>query len=444
MSEQDGERCSICLEAMATSGEHQITSLECGHMFGFRCIKQWLLDKHSGSLCPTCRRLCDPEKLRKLQWDGSVPIDNQHLEELRTRKEELLAANKTLVRQVGERERDLSICNGELARSRRRYPGLGKRTVVMRRPMTRAGMLLEKKVKNARKLCVTSRCIIVGCEGQNKDEYGVEFWEIENMSHSKFVRIHGAGINDISVSPFDQQTIATVGMDKKVVVTSLRTGQATLECSFANGVMVCEWVEHSTIAVGGAGGKLYLVNGRGEVAFETVLGKGPPILALCRLSGSHLLVCTPVLTKVFNFATLRFEDGEYPGATAVKSSDQGDIIMMCREGSKVFAEIGRFNTSQTLEITRLIPIKKHDTRATPGILRVARQLFYALPDEQLCDFSLFSLELGEQNIWAQYQRMFACPSHPTPILDLCLVQLVDFIVVSLSSQVLKVFALPIT
>ena len=118
--------------------------------------------------------------------------------------------------------------------------------------------------------------------------------------------------------------------------------------------------------------------------------------------------------------------------------------MMCREGSKVFAEIGRFNTSQTLEITRLIPIKKHDTRATPGILRVARQLFYALPDEQLCDFSLCSLELGEQNIWAQYQRMFACPSHPTPILDLCLVQLVDFIVVSLSSQVLKVFALPIT
>ena len=442
MSDAAGERCPICLEAMGTSGDHQITSLTCGHMFGFQCIAQWLRDPSSASKCPTCRRYCDQDKMRRLIWDGSVPIDNQYLEELRRRKEDLITSNRSLLRQVGERERDLNICNGELARSRRK-PLNAKRSRIISKPVARAGLLLEKQLKNARKMCLTPKLIIVARDGDRNMEYGVEVWEIENLSTSKFIPIHQAPISDICVSPFDQQTISTVGIDKRVVVTSLRTGQATLDCSFSNALMACEWVEHSTVAVGGAGGKLRLVDGRGKVAHESILGKGPPIMALCRLSDAILLVSTPIVSRLFNFVKLQFENGEYIGATSVRSTSDGDVIMMCRSDGAASIAIGKFCANNGFTLTHMIPLQGCETRVSPGILRMMKKVFFALPKEAKCDIELITLEHKDCDIWSDSGRMFLSTSHPTPVIDVCMVHHVDFIVVSLSSHLVKVFALPI-
>lgn len=52
--------CSICLEKFCqnqqnNNNEHDIVCLPCGHIFGKKCIEQWLDDSRSTKYCPICR-----------------------------------------------------------------------------------------------------------------------------------------------------------------------------------------------------------------------------------------------------------------------------------------------------------------------------------------------------------------------------------------------------
>jgi E3 ubiquitin-protein ligase RFWD3 len=49
----DAESCSICFEAYTTEGEHTLSCLKCGHVFGRSCIDKWL---KSHSQCPLCNQ----------------------------------------------------------------------------------------------------------------------------------------------------------------------------------------------------------------------------------------------------------------------------------------------------------------------------------------------------------------------------------------------------
>lgn len=40
--DDDGNSCSICLDAWTNSGDHRLVALRCGHLFGQRCILHWL------------------------------------------------------------------------------------------------------------------------------------------------------------------------------------------------------------------------------------------------------------------------------------------------------------------------------------------------------------------------------------------------------------------
>jgi hypothetical protein len=60
----------------------------------------------------------------------------------------------------------------------------------------------------------------------------------------------------------DQQMIATVCLDKKVIVTSLRSRQPVLECVIPVALWSCMWMEHTTVAVDGDGGRFFIVDRR--------------------------------------------------------------------------------------------------------------------------------------------------------------------------------------
>eukprot|EP01084_Bolivina_argentea_P061417 112237_1 len=55
--------CSICLEYMNSSGNHQICCLKCGHIFGRRCIEHTL---RKNGLCPICKKTARVNDIRNL------------------------------------------------------------------------------------------------------------------------------------------------------------------------------------------------------------------------------------------------------------------------------------------------------------------------------------------------------------------------------------------
>ncbi|XP_030326492.1 E3 ubiquitin-protein ligase RFWD3 isoform X3 [Strigops habroptila] len=54
LDEEEGDTCAICFEQWTNSGDHRLSALRCGHLFGYICIKKWL--KGQEGKCPQCNK----------------------------------------------------------------------------------------------------------------------------------------------------------------------------------------------------------------------------------------------------------------------------------------------------------------------------------------------------------------------------------------------------
>ncbi|KAI5345304.1 hypothetical protein L3X38_013181 [Prunus dulcis] len=68
--------CSICLDAWTNDGDHHISCLPCGHVYGMSCITKWLQHRSSGK-CPQCKKKCRLEDIRKLFVSRVVSVDEE-------------------------------------------------------------------------------------------------------------------------------------------------------------------------------------------------------------------------------------------------------------------------------------------------------------------------------------------------------------------------------
>lgn len=58
-------KCVICLESCTDSGDHQLASLRCGHVFGKSCLEIWF-SQSGRRRCPHCNQHASPGDIRKL------------------------------------------------------------------------------------------------------------------------------------------------------------------------------------------------------------------------------------------------------------------------------------------------------------------------------------------------------------------------------------------
>ncbi|XP_025055540.1 E3 ubiquitin-protein ligase RFWD3 isoform X3 [Alligator sinensis] len=50
LDDEEGDICTICFEQWSNAGEHRLSALRCGHLFGYTCIDRWL--KGQAGKCP--------------------------------------------------------------------------------------------------------------------------------------------------------------------------------------------------------------------------------------------------------------------------------------------------------------------------------------------------------------------------------------------------------
>jgi hypothetical protein len=440
--DSENTQCVICLEAMCTGGDHQMTSVQCGHLFGFRCIQDWLTREDSHSLCPICRKLCDVRKLRMVQWDGTVPLDNGRLENLKDSNKRLFARHKQLSHQAAQLERDNSICMGELARHRH-HSQPNVRPPITNRRVTRPSLLLDHGLTNGLRVCLTGRHLIVACRAPGSGEFGIEFWEMEDLARSRFLKLHSGPIQDVTTSPLDQQTCATVSLDKRVIVTSLRSCQSTLECMLPVPLWSCAWIEHTTVAVGGESGKFFVVDGRGQIVADLSLEVPGPVFSTCRLNDDLVIVAAQQKARLFNIRARIFSQPELPGARTIRGCADGSFIRIAKNGKYVTAEFGRLGKDDLIKIDKTIPLADHDMLARPGIAKVGKELYFGIPDTERMTFTLRRLSNPNFDFWGDWSGLFLDSSPPSRVVDVGINKALDFIVACLSTESLRVYALPI-
>ncbi|XP_035703729.1 E3 ubiquitin-protein ligase RFWD3 isoform X2 [Folsomia candida] len=88
--DSDGFTCTICYDQFTNSGEHRISCLKCGHIFGKNCIEKWL--KIHGR-CPQCNCKAKKGEVRVLYVKSLQAVDNTDLTEA---KKELEKAQITI------------------------------------------------------------------------------------------------------------------------------------------------------------------------------------------------------------------------------------------------------------------------------------------------------------------------------------------------------------
>ncbi|EEF32783.1 conserved hypothetical protein [Ricinus communis] len=75
----DGLCCSICLEPWNSQGDHQVSCLPCGHVYGFSCISRWLQVRLNSGKCPQCNAKCTVQNVRKLYASPVAAVNgDQH------------------------------------------------------------------------------------------------------------------------------------------------------------------------------------------------------------------------------------------------------------------------------------------------------------------------------------------------------------------------------
>lgn len=48
--------CIICMEKCTSNMPHKLSSLPCGHLLGYSCIKQWIEHRKKDAKCPSCSK----------------------------------------------------------------------------------------------------------------------------------------------------------------------------------------------------------------------------------------------------------------------------------------------------------------------------------------------------------------------------------------------------
>lgn len=79
-SDSPDDVCAICLENWTNAGSHGLASLACGHLFGYKCIYEWLTNNDR---CPECNATSNRKDIRAIRARNLKALDNSNEESLK-------------------------------------------------------------------------------------------------------------------------------------------------------------------------------------------------------------------------------------------------------------------------------------------------------------------------------------------------------------------------
>ncbi|PWA38955.1 E3 ubiquitin-protein ligase RFWD3 [Artemisia annua] len=73
----DGLNCAICYEHWTLDGDHHVSCLPCGHIFGLSCINKWIQLRRMQAKCPQCNVRIGPNGVTKLYASPVVLVEEE-------------------------------------------------------------------------------------------------------------------------------------------------------------------------------------------------------------------------------------------------------------------------------------------------------------------------------------------------------------------------------
>ncbi|KAK0068591.1 E3 ubiquitin-protein ligase RFWD3 [Biomphalaria pfeifferi] len=266
ISHEEEENCSVCLEPWTTGGEHRVTCLKCGHLFGMSCILKWVEQAHC---CPQCKAPAKKSDLRNIFVTRITAEDTSE----RDRALKLLEEEKAARRQLEQKEAqarhrlELHIADNEALRTEliqlRSAFSAGPSTVIAPiqqacNPSSQSSQAVSsnKRYHQFMKINIAqdANCrvfeysrelgmVVVSQKSTNAlfRGYGIKMFS-RDLKPLSYQPLHSGAIRDMCFRPasYDGQLLSC-GLDKSIQLTSVTSKVVIQKYTVSSTVWCCAW-----------------------------------------------------------------------------------------------------------------------------------------------------------------------------------------------------------
>ncbi|KAB0350903.1 hypothetical protein FD754_015760 [Muntiacus muntjak] len=285
MDEEEGDTCTICLEQWTNAGDHRLSALRCGHLFGYKCISKWL--RGQTRKCPQCNKKAKQSDIVVLYARTLRALDTSEQELMKSslqkeqklrKKAELDSAQCRLQLQaltdecsrLQSRVQDLQKLIGQDKISQQ--PGGSQPHFLSDLPSSQSQQKYHfqktftvSQTGNCRVMtyCDALSCLVVSQPSPQAaflPGFGVKMLSTANMKSSQYIPMHGKQIRGLAFSSRSKGLLLSASLDSTIKLTSLETNTVVQTYNAGRPVWSCCWCldENNYIYAGLVNGSILL------------------------------------------------------------------------------------------------------------------------------------------------------------------------------------------
>ncbi|KAG8437250.1 hypothetical protein GDO86_008089 [Hymenochirus boettgeri] len=344
--EDEGDTCAICFESWTNAGQHRLSALRCGHLFGFTCIERWL--KGGATKCPQCNKKAKRSDIVVLYARTLKALDTSEQERMKSTLEQEQSLRRKAELESAQCRLQVQVLTDECGKLRKQIQelkmliaqhGTGNsnhassfRSGVSGSLSSSQGQhkysfekaILISQTGNCRVMsfCESMSCLVVSQPSPQTTLIpgcGIKKLSAANLKSSQYVPIHSKQIRGLAFSNRTDGLLLSAALDNTVKLTSLLTNTVVQTYNTGRPVWSCCWCadDDNYVYAGLINGSVlvYDLRDTSQSIRELVpLGSRCPVVSLSYLprAASEVFPCGGVLVGTLEGACFwEMKDGNY-------------------------------------------------------------------------------------------------------------------------------------
>uniref|UniRef100_A0A8C2REA8 RING-type E3 ubiquitin transferase n=1 Tax=Capra hircus TaxID=9925 RepID=A0A8C2REA8_CAPHI len=268
VDEEEGDTCTICLEQWTNAGDHRLSALRCGHLFGYKCISKWL--RGQTRKCPQCNKKAKQSDIVVLYARTLRALDTSEQELMKSslQKEQKLRKKAELDSAQCRLQLQLQALTDECSRLQSRVQDLQKligQDKISQQPGGSQPHFLSglpssqsqqkyhfqktftvSQTGNCRVMtyCDALSCLVVSQPSPQAaflPGFGVKMLSTADMKSSQYIPMHGKQIRGLAFSSRSKGLLLSASLDSTIKLTSLETNTVVQTYNTGRPVWSCCW-----------------------------------------------------------------------------------------------------------------------------------------------------------------------------------------------------------
>ncbi|NXO23931.1 RFWD3 ligase, partial [Cisticola juncidis] len=269
LDEEEGDTCAICFEQWTNAGDHRLSALRCGHLFGYTCIERWL--RGQAGKCPQCNKKAKRSDIVILYARTLKALDTSEQERMRSslEKEQMLRRQAEL--ESAQSRLQLQVLTDECSKLRKQVqelkalvaqynasassqqPGSSRPCVPGSLPCSHSQRkyhlekaFLVSQAGNCRVMayCDSLSCLVVSQPSPQSTFIpgcGVKMMSLANLKSSQYIPIHSKQIRGLAFGTRADGLLLSAALDNTLKLTSLATNTVVQTYNAGRPVWSCCW-----------------------------------------------------------------------------------------------------------------------------------------------------------------------------------------------------------